>query len=143
MEDKYKENPKKDAIYQGEDSLSPIPLSISSPPIKPEDKRLIKANAYESMKQQANQQIDMLKKQAELIMKQVKEIEERVEFSKLIYQSDLNFEPVIGNIYHLYQHREKITLTMIAPYEWGNKCPFEKFLYSASLLADRTWKILN
>ena len=68
----------KDAIYQGELSNAPYALSVSSPKIEPIDKRLLKANAHESMQHQAEQQISMLKKQAELLMKQAKEIEERL-----------------------------------------------------------------
>jgi hypothetical protein len=59
---------KSDAIYQGVDKFSPIALSVSSPKIEPIDKRLLKANAYETMQHQAHQQISMLKKQADLII---------------------------------------------------------------------------
>jgi len=132
---------KKDALYQGEDKFSPIPLSVSSPKINPIDKRLVKATAYETMHQQAYQQIGMLKKQAELIMFQAAEIEERLQISKKIYEADLNFEPVVGTTYHVYSKNGKTTLSLIAPFEWGKKIPFDNHICSAKLLADKSWQV--
>ncbi len=133
----------KDAIYQGELSNAPYALSVSSPKIEPIDKRLLKANAHESMQHQAEQQISMLKKQAELLMKQAKEIEERLAVSHAIYKADINFEPIINGIYHLYQKEEGTQqLSMVAPYEWGNKMPFQAYLHTVRLMADRTWEVL-
>lgn len=144
LETKEKEiNLKEGAIYQGEDKFSPIPLSVASPPIKPLDKKLIKATAFETMHHQANQQIEMLKRQADLIMQQVKEIEERVMISKQIYESNLSFEPVIGNIYFLYKKSDKLMLSMVAPHEWGRKKPYDEFIYKVCLLADKTWQLLK
>ncbi len=133
----------KDAIYQGELSNAPYALSVSSPKIEPIDKRLLKANAHESMQHQAEQQISMLKKQAELLMKQAKEIEERLAVSHAIYKADINFEPIINGIYHLYQKEDGTQqLSMVAPYEWGNKMPFQTYLHTVRLMADRTWEVL-
>jgi hypothetical protein len=136
-------NLKEGAIYQGEDKFSPIPLNVASPPINPLDKKLIKANAYETMHHQANQQIEILKRQADLIMQQVKEIEERVMVSKQIYESNISFEPVIGNIYYLYKKSEKLMLSMVAPNEWGKKLPYDEYLNKVCLLADKTWQVLK
>ncbi|MFM2255819.1 MAG: hypothetical protein RLZZ47_1308 [Bacteroidota bacterium] len=78
----------KDALFQGESHSAPYALSVSSPKIEPIDKRLLVANAHESMQHQAEQQITMLKKQAELLMKQAKAIEERLALSHAIYKAD-------------------------------------------------------
>jgi hypothetical protein len=115
---------------------------VSSPKIEPIDKRLLVANAHESMQHQAEQQITMLKKQAELLMKQAKAIEERLALSHAIYKADINFEPVIHGIYHVYQKDDgSQVLSMVAPYEWGKNAPYT-FLNTVRLLADRTWEIL-
>jgi hypothetical protein len=134
----------KDALYQGELHAAPYALTVSSPKIDPVDKRLLKANAHEAMQHQAQQQINMLRKQAELLIKQAKAIEDRLTISHEIYKADINFEPVINGYYHLYQ-RENGTqiLSMVAPYEWGNNCPLGAFLHSVRLLADRTWEIID
>jgi hypothetical protein len=134
---------KKDAIYQGLDKFSPIPLTVSSPIIRPIDKNTLKAKAYESMQLHANQQINMLRKQAELLMHQVHEIEERLQISKNIYEADLNFVPVTGETYYVYLKEEKTVLSMISPSEWGNKMPFTKHVSTVKLLADKTWELLK
>jgi hypothetical protein len=133
----------KDALYQGELSQAPYALTVSSPKIEPIDKRLLKANAHEAMQHQAQQQIDMLRKQAELLIRQAKAIEDRLALSHDIYKADVNFEPVIHGVYHLYQ-RDNGTqvLSMVAPYEWGASCPLGMFLNTVRLLADKTWEIL-
>lgn len=133
----------KDALYQGELSQAPYALSVSSPKIEPVDKRLLKANAHEAMQYQAQQQIDMLRKQAALLLQQAKDIEKRLEVSHAIYRANINFEPVIGGIYHLYQKDDgSQLLSMVAPYEWGGKMPFAEFLHTVRLLADKTWEVL-
>jgi len=132
----------KDALFQGEAHNAPYALSVSSPKIEPIDKRMLLANAHESMQHQAEQQISMLKKQAELLMKQAKAIEERLALSHAIYKADINFEPVIHGIYHVYQKEDgSQVLSMVAPYEWGKIAPYT-FLNTVRLLADRTWEIL-
>ena len=68
--------------YSGPANLSPIPLSIGSPAIRPEDKNKIKANAVEAMNHYADQEILLLKRQADLIMTQVREIESRLKISE-------------------------------------------------------------
>ena len=132
----------KDALFQGDAHNAPYALSVSSPKIEPIDKRMLVANAHESMQHQAEQQISMLKKQAELLMKQAKAIEDRLALSHAIYKADINFEPVIHGIYHVYQKDDgSQVLSMVAPYEWGKNAPYT-LLNTVRLLADRTWEIL-
>ena len=136
-------DPKKtDSIFKGEDKLSPYPTSISSPIIKPEDKRLIKGTALESMHKNAEQQIAMLRKQADLIMQQARAIEKRIEISTRIYQAEFGFQPVSGGLYHLYEKENKEILSLIGPHEWGANFPYDKWIATVSLLGDKTWEIL-
>ncbi len=127
--------------YTGEAKFSPIPLLVSSPVIRPEDKGKIKSSAVETMQKQANQQIAMLRKQAEVIMEQVREIEQRLEISYNIYEAEMKFTPQINQFYHLYETNGKKVLSFISPKEWGNKMPYDKFLASVKLLPDRTWEV--
>jgi len=133
---------KKDALYQGLDKFSPIPLSVSSPKINPIDKRLVKATAFESMQHHANQQIDLIKQQAELLMQQARKIEERLVISRKIYEADLNFEPVINTTYHVYEKQGRTVLSLISPIEWGSRLPFDAHICSAKLLADKSWELI-
>ncbi len=129
--------------YQGSSALSPIPMTVSSPPIKAIDKGKIRTIAVESMHLQANQQVDMLRKQAELIVQQVAEIEERVKISEMIYSADMTFVPVINSVYHLYERKNGRVLSLISPKEWGKKVPFEAFVATVRLLADHTWDVIE
>lgn len=128
--------------YTGEASLAPVPMHVASAPIRPDDKGKLKATAYEAMRQHADQQVKMLRKQAELIMEQVKEIEERVEISRQIYEADFRFIPQIGNVYHLYDKGGERILSLIGPDEWGRSTKFDTHIASVRLLADKTWEIL-
>jgi len=135
------EEENKPTYYTGEAKFSPIPLSVSSPQIKAENKGKIKASAVETMQKQANQQINMLRKQAEAIMNQVKEIEARLQISYGINEAEMKFTPKIGEDYHLYEKDGQKILSFISPDEWGAKMPYDKFLASVHLLADRTWEV--
>lgn len=133
---------KNDKIYYtGEAKFSPIPLSVSSPVIKAENKGKIKASAVETMQKQAHQQIAMLRKQADVIMAQVREIEARLEVSYGIYEAEMRFTPKIGEHYHLYEKDAKKVLSFISPDEWGERMPYDSFLATVLLLADRTWEV--
>ena len=127
--------------YTGEAKFSPIPLSVSSPMIKAENKGKIKASAVETMQKQANQQIGMLKKQADVIMAQVREIEARLQVSYGIYEAEMKFTPNIGELYHLYEKDGGKILSFISPEEWGKRMPYDSFLATVLLLADRTWEV--
>ena len=129
--------------YTGEAKFSPIPLSVSSPVINPENKGKIKASAVEAMQKQAEQQISMLRKQAEVIMNQVREIENRLQVSYGIYEAEMKFTPQINDFYHLYQKDGKKILSFISPKEWGAKMPYDKFLATVKLLPDKTWEVIE
>jgi hypothetical protein len=129
--------------YTGDSAFAPVPMHIGSPPIKPIDKGLIKANAYEAMRHHANQQVDMLRKQAELLMEQVREIEKRVDISRQIYESDIRFVPEVGNTYYLYEHNGMHKLSMVGPNEWGRSKKFDNYIATVKLLADKTWDVID
>lgn len=129
--------------YSGEAKLSPIPLSVGSPVIRPEDRNQIKTNAVEAMHHYANQEIGMLRKQAELIMQQVKEIENRLHVSEQIYQSDIRFTPVVNQVYHLYEKEDHFLLSLIGPEEWGRSKNSRKFVASVKLLGDHSWDLIT
>ena len=69
-----------------------------------------------------------------------KEIQKRKELSMLIYAAKLNFTPVIGQVYYLYEKKDgNHVLSLISPKEWGSNGPFKKCEASVKLLADHTW----
>ena len=93
------------------------------------------------MEEQTNMQLTQIRQQIELLAIQAKEIQKRKELSMIIYEAKLNFAPVIGQRYFLYEEEEgKHLVSMVGPKEWGRKGhPFKSFVAEVKLLADHTW----
>ena len=140
MEKQKQENSE---YYTGEQSFAPVPMHVASAPIRPIDKGKLQATAFEAMHHHAQQQIELLRKQAEVLMQQVREIEERVEISRQIYEADFKFKPEVGNVYHLYEQEGRRILSLIGPNEWGRSARFDQYIASVRLLGDKTWDILS
>ena len=96
------------------------------------------------MREQTQQQINQLYQQMQVLANQANQLKKRVEVSEKVYQSQMNFEPIIGQTYYLYQRKDgKDTLSMIGPGEWGKSFPFEKYQAQVRLLSDHTWEVLD
>lgn len=129
----------KDKVTENPGTL-PYAHNIGSAIVRPINKKGEKGTALAIMEEQADIQLKQIKDQVELLVKQAKSIKERVEISQIIYEADINFQPVVGDVYHLYQKQDGSTvISMISPHEWGKKMPYNKFLKSIKLLSDRTW----
>jgi len=127
-------------VYHKQMSVLPYASSISGVAIRPTKEGVIRHQALTAMEEQTNMQLDQIKQQIELLARQAQEIVKRKELSLMIYDAKLNFRPVIGHVYHLYQKNDdSYVLSMISPQEWGDGGPFKQFIASAKLLADHTW----
>lgn len=125
-------------------STLPYAHHAGSALIKPIDKGKVKGRALSAMAEQTHAQMAQIKEQINLLAKQAKAIQDRVELSEQIYQAEIGFEPLIGHQYHLYLKRDgSWTLSMIGPNDWGRSFPHEAFLASARLLSDHTWDIVE
>ena len=93
------------------------------------------------MEEQTNMQLDQIRRQIELLALQAQEIQMRKELSMVIYKAKLSFQPVIGQVYYLYEKNDETHLvSMVSPKEWGGGAgPYKKFVASVKLLADHTW----
>jgi hypothetical protein len=60
--------------------------------------------------------------------------------SSLILSAVFRFKPVVEKTYFLYTKEKDLSLSLIAPYEWGEYNPGE-FLASCRLRADMTWEM--
>lgn len=122
--------------------LIPFPHHIGGVAIKLEDQGKIKGRAMAAMREQAEKQMGQLYEQMQLLSKQANEIKERVEVSNRIYSSQMNFEPLIGHTYYLYnKDGENDVLSMIGPDEWGKKLPYRNYIAKVKLLSDHTWDV--
>ena len=121
-----------------------FPHHIGSAVIKPEDKAKIKGKAMMAMQDQTHREMARIYEQMRLLAKQANDIKERVEISEKIYQSQINFEPVINHVYYLYEKNDNDNiLSMISPQEWGKSIPYRKYLATIKLLSDHTWEVLE
>ncbi|MEO1263038.1 MAG: DUF2452 domain-containing protein [Bacteroidota bacterium] len=142
MEKKEFINPiDKDKISDSPHNL-PYAHTVGGALVKPIDKGRVKGLAVTAMYEQTDMQLDQIREQIELLAAQAKTIHQRVEISEKIYQSQMNFKPLIGHTYHLYSrdnHEE--FLSMVGPAEWGRSSNLN-FIATVKLLADHTWEIL-
>ena len=124
--------------------LLPYAHHSGSAVIKPEDKGRIKGNAMTAMYDQTDRQMEQLRDQMETLVEQAKSLQSRMEVSEMIYEAEVNFQPVIHHIYHLYKRKKDDSrlLSMVAPDEWGSRSPYEH-LATVRLLGDHTWEVLD
>jgi hypothetical protein len=124
-------------------NIKPYGTNVSAPAIVPNNMTSIKGRAVSAAQKYADKEIEKLRKQAELIMQQVEEVKERVDISKIIYEADFNFQPVIGKHYFLYEREDGTHfLSLIADNQWIKVSP-GKFLAEVELLPDQTWEIIR
>lgn len=131
--DKVAENP----------HLLPYAHTVGGAVIKPIDKGRIKGRAVSAMYEQTDMQLNQIRRQIELLAQQAQAIHDRVSISEKIYQAEVNFEPLIGFVYHLYERANgQHVLSMVGPDEWGSRSPYT-FVGTVKMLADHTWEILQ
>lgn len=125
-------------------SILPYAHTIGAPVIKPVDKGKVKGRALAAMNQQVESQMSQLYEQMQLLAEQANKLQDRVAISNRIYDAEINFQPLISHIYHLYKREESgvFVLSMIGPNEWGRSEPIGTFTATVKLLADHTWDIL-
>ena len=124
--------------------LTSIPHSIGSALVKPVDKGKIKGRAMAAMKEQTEHQLHQLYEQMQTLVNQATAIKKRVEVSNRIYQAQMNFDPIIGKRYYLYEgNNGGDLLSMVSPEEWGKKMPYKVYLACVKLLSDHTWDVIE
>lgn len=94
-------------------ALLPYASNVGAPAIKPTDisawknEKVIKTNHY--FEARYNE-----------IKEEYKKLIEEFQWNELVYSSDFKFEPIKGDIYHLYQRENgKLFLSLIGPNEWN------------------------
>lgn len=132
-------NPDKVAENPG---LLPYAHTAGGAVIKPDDMGKVKGRSVLAMRQQTDRQMSQLYEQMELLAKQAKTIADRKEISERIYEATMGFEPIISEIYFLYEKEDGSDLmSLVAPEEWGRSFKYSRFLAKAQLLADHTWDV--
>jgi hypothetical protein len=93
-------------------SLS-YPTSVGAPVIRVDDVISWKSRGITNVNKEFENKFNELKIQYENLIKEF-------EWNELVYNSKFSFEPVIGEIYHLYTNEDGTnSLSLIAPNEWN------------------------
>jgi hypothetical protein len=112
-------------------ALKPYGTSASSPVIKPLNTATWRNDGVQRVNKQFKSKFDEVRKEYEELM-------QKFQYNDLVYNSKFNFEPNIGEVYHLYNNRkEEPFLSIIAP----EQCNFHH-LGSFRLNTDKMWEKL-
>lgn len=109
-------------------NILPYASNVGAPSIQVEDVSIWKKINIGKVNHQLKSKFDKLKEEYANMM-------EQFEYNQLVYNSSYNFEPVVGEVYHLYKKENDETfLSLIAP----NECAFNH-LGSFRLNFDKMW----
>ena len=108
--------------------LLPYGSNVSAPSFKPTDLTTFKQNGLSKVEKVFDRRYKELVEQAETLQKSFM-------ITQKVYGSKYKFEPIVGEIYHLYEDSDGgSTLSLIEPTQWNRK-----HLYSVVLNSDMTW----
>jgi hypothetical protein len=110
----------------------PYPTHVGAPKIEPTNLTPFKKKGLEKVDK-------IMKRKYEEVLKLAETLQNSFEINQEVYSSIYKFEPIIGEIYHLYEDSEgKKVLSMISPSEWE-----KKYLYSVVLNSDMLWEKMD
>ena len=127
-------------------STTEYPLQTLSPVIKPENITQYKHLQAKTVSHYVKKEYDRLMEQAEVIIKQLGDLERRVKITEMIENSRYRFKPTPGHTYHLYSTTTKhpYVLSMFAQGEWAAGVPTtHTWVASVEKLGDGTWEVLQ
>ena len=113
-------------------NVLPYATTVGAPVIKTDDVVAWKNRSIHNVNKEFENKFNELKLQYEKLMQEY-------EWNELVYNAKFSFEPVIGEIYHLYTGPDGVNfLSLIAPQEWN-----KEHIASFKLNSDKKWLILN
>lgn len=109
-------------------SLLSYSTNVGAPVIKMDDVVSWKSRGLNNVNKEFENKFNELKIQYEKLMQEF-------EWNELVYNSKFSFEPVIGEIYHLYANNDGTnSLSLIAPNEWN-----KEHIGTFKLNSERKW----
>ena len=131
------ENKKPDNVVFSEEkgynaSLLPYATSTGAPVIKMDDVVSWKSRGISNVNKEFENKFNELKAQYQNLVNEY-------EWNELVYSSRFAFEPVIGEVYHLYRGDDGINfLSLISPEEWN-----KEHIGTFKLNSDKKWVIIK
>ncbi|KAB8155947.1 DUF2452 domain-containing protein [Kordia sp. TARA_039_SRF] len=133
-----KEDKRPDNVVFDEESnsynagLKPYATNVGAPRIETPDTITWKNVNIDKVNKQVKARYDELKAEYDALM-------EKFEYNNLIYNAKFNFEPIVGETYHLYRDKQQQPfLSIIAP----NQCSFD-YVKTFRLNADKMWEVVE
>jgi Protein of unknown function (DUF2452) len=109
-------------------SLLSYSTTVGAPVIKMDDVVSWKSRGITNVNKEFENKFNELKIQYEMLMQEY-------EWNELVYNAKFSFEPVIGEIYHLYANSDGTnSLSLIAPNEWN-----KEHIGTFKLNSERKW----
>lgn len=109
-------------------SLMPYATNVGSPVIKVYDLAGWKSTGITKVNKEFETKFNELKMQYQ-------ELIEEFQWNKLVYNSKFSFEPIVGEIYHLYKDADGSNfLSLIGPEEWN-----KEHIGTFRLNSDKKW----
>jgi hypothetical protein len=113
-------------------NILPYGTSVGAPVIKINDIVSWKNRGISNVNKEFENKFNELKIQYQMLM-------EEYEWNELVYNAKFSFEPVIGEIYHLYIAEDQTYfLSLISPQEWN-----KEHIATFRLNSDKKWVIVN
>jgi hypothetical protein len=121
------------------------PMEVGAPVFAPIKVTEEKDKAVNVARQNAKLEYDRIMEQAEVLMKQAKALQARLDATEMVHSAKFSFNPIHGKIYHLYYDSRNSVNVLIqnGPREWSCGIP-DGWTYSMAVkkLGDSTWACL-
>jgi hypothetical protein len=113
-------------------NILPYATNIGAPVIRVDDVVSWKSRGIDNVNKELGNKFNELRIQYQKLM-------EEYEWNELVYSAKFSFEPVIGEIYHLYRDANGVNfLSLIGPLEWN-----KEHIGTFKLNSDKKWILLN
>ena len=128
---------KPDTIVYDEESgtynaaLLPYASGVGAPKITTPDITSWKQNNISKVNHEMKSQYDQLKAQYDAMTKKFKD-------NQLVYGAKFSFEPIVGEVYHLYQNNDGNFLSVIGP----NECRWDH-VGTFRLSSEKLWEEID
>lgn len=109
-------------------ALLPYGDSVGAPAIRPDNIDDWKLRGVNKVNKQMETKFNELRDE-------YLELVEEYQWNELVYQAQFSYEPIIGDVYHLYTGKEgKPFLSLISPEEWN-----KEWIASFKLNSEQKW----
>lgn len=113
-------------------NILPYATNVGAPVIRMDDVVSWKSRGISNVNKEFENKFNELRTQYQNLM-------EEYEWNELVYNSKFSFEPVIGEIYHLYRDAAGMNfLSLIGPQEWN-----KEHIGTFKLNSDKKWILLD